>query len=119
MSKKVLIIDDSMVARMGTKKCIPKEGYEFFEAINGKEGLEKFIEIKPDITFLDLTMPIMDGPEALEKMKAHDPDARIVIMSADTQQSTIDKVLALGAIAKLKKPPLEKEVIEQLMALEQ
>ena len=99
MSKKVLIIDDSIIARMGTKKCIPKEGYEIFEAINGQEGLDKFKEINPHITFLDLTMPIMDGPEALKKMREHDREAIIVIMSADTQQSTIDNVLALGANA--------------------
>ena len=118
MPIKVLIIDDSMVARMGIKKCIPKEGYVIYEAKDGQKGLSMFKEINPDITFLDLTMPIMDGPEALGHMKAHDSNATIVIMSADTQQRTREKVLSLGASAKLKKPPVQDEILEQLASLE-
>ncbi|MCP4369288.1 MAG: response regulator, partial [Deltaproteobacteria bacterium] len=61
MTKKLLIVDDSPIARKMTKKIIPnKEDFEVFEATNGLEGLNKFKEISPDITFMDLTMPVMD-----------------------------------------------------------
>ncbi len=70
MTKKLLIVDDSPIARKIMKKILPKEdGFEIFEATNGLEGLNKFKEIRPDITFMDLTMPVMDGVEALEEIK--------------------------------------------------
>ena len=70
MVRKILIVDDSPISRKMLKSCLPKDdGSEIHEAGDGRAGLEKFKEIAPDITFLDLTMPVMDGAQALEEMK--------------------------------------------------
>ncbi|MCK4910788.1 MAG: response regulator [Thermodesulfovibrionales bacterium] len=110
MSKKILIVDDSISIRLFLKSFVLEKGYSFIEAKDGQEGLEKFMEYDPDITILDLTMPVMTGMEALEKMKEHNPEAKIWIMTADTQKKTHEHAISLGAESVLKKPPV-KEVI--------
>lgn len=65
---------------------MPKDReYEFHEAGDGQEGLNKFIELKPDVTFLDITMPVMNGIESLEAMKNADKNAIIIMCTADIQ----------------------------------
>jgi len=116
MGKKVLIVDDSPVSRMIVKKCLPKErDFEVFEACDGKEGLEKFKEVAPDVTFLDLTMPVMDGFEALEEIRRVNPAAVVIVLTADIQQKTVDRVMAAGAVTVVPKPP-SAELIEESLA---
>lgn len=116
MGKKVLIVDDSQVSRLIVKKCLPKgEDFEVFEAGDGREGLEKFKETAPDITFLDLTMPVMDGFQALAEIKKANPAAVVIILTADIQQKTIDRVMAAGAAMVVPKPP-SAEIIEESLA---
>ena len=68
MIKKILIVDDSPIARKMLKSCLPKDQeYEFHEAGDGKEGFGKYMEINPDLTFMDLTMPIMTGYESIDE----------------------------------------------------
>ncbi|MFU8818667.1 MAG: response regulator [Desulfurivibrio sp.] len=111
MPKKLLIVDDSPVSRAIIKKCLPKDhGFELFEAADGKEGLEKFKEIRPDGTLLDLTMPVMDGFEALEEMKKVDSSAVIIVLTADIQQKAYEKVMALGAGMVIPKPPSAESI---------
>jgi two-component system, chemotaxis family, chemotaxis protein CheY len=106
MIKKILIVDDSPVSRAIIKKCLPKEhSFDIHEAGDGKEGVEKFKEIRPDVTLLDLTMPVMDGCEALQEIKKVDSDAVVIVLTADIQQKTVEKVLALGADMVNPKPP--------------
>lgn len=82
--KNILIVDDSPIARKMLKSCIPKEkGYEMHEAGNGKEGVDKYKEVKPDVTFMDLTMPVMDGYRAVEKIIEFDRNALIIVVTAD------------------------------------
>ncbi|MCP4266492.1 MAG: response regulator [Candidatus Brocadiaceae bacterium] len=115
MTKKLLIVDDSPIARKMTKKNIPnKEDFEVFEATNGLEGLNKFKEISPDITFMDLTMPVMDGLEALEEIIKIDKNAIVVVSTADVQPKSISKVMSLGAFDVIRKPP-KLEKIEEVM----
>jgi len=116
MGKKVLIVDDSPVSRMIVRKCLPKgEDFEIFEAGDGREGLEKFKEAAPDVTFLDLTMPVMNGFQALAEIKKADPDAVVIVLTADVQQKTIDRVMAAGAAMVVPKPP-SAEIIEESLA---
>jgi two-component system, chemotaxis family, chemotaxis protein CheY len=111
MINKILLVDDSPIARKIIRNCMPKDReYEFHEATDGQEGLNKFIELKPDVTFLDITMPVMDGMESLELMKNADPNAVIIICTADIQPRTILRVAALGALTVIKKPPTREEV---------
>ena len=116
MIKKILIIDDSPISRRIMKSCIPKDrDYELFEAGDGLAGLEAYKEIQPDVTFMDLTMPVMDGTEATGKIREFDPEAVVIVCTADIQIKSITNVLELGALMVVKKPP-SKETIEDALA---
>lgn len=113
---KILIVDDSVVARMSVKGCIPKDlGHELAEAGDGLKALEIFRSMRPDVTFLDLTMPDRHGLEILEELRRDFPESIIIILSADTQKQTQEKAEQLGAFSMLKKPPV-KEVIQSELA---
>jgi len=115
MIKKILIVDDSPIARKMLKSCLPKdEGYEFYEAGDGKEGIEKYKEIKPDVTLMDLTMPVMNGYEAIEEIVKYDKKAIIIVVTADVQMKAIKMVMELGASMVLRKP-LKREDIQSAL----
>jgi two-component system chemotaxis response regulator CheY len=120
MAKKILIVDDSPISRKMLKSCIPAESVkEFLEAGDGLAGLNVFKESLPDVTFLDLTMPVMDGVQALEEMKKHNPDAVVIVATADIQVKSIEKVMGLGAFHVLKKPPTKESVREILQKVDE
>jgi two-component system, chemotaxis family, chemotaxis protein CheY len=113
MIVRILIVDDSPVARKILKSMIPKDaGYELTEAIDGQDAIDKYFAFKPDITFLDLTMPVKDGFQALAEIKEKDPDALIVILTADVQQKSITRILSLGAFTIIRKPPKLESITE-------
>ncbi len=115
MIKTILIVDDSPIARKMLKSCLPKDqGYEFSEAGDGREGFEKYKDIKPDVTFMDLTMPVMTGYEAIEEIINHDKNAMIIVVTADVQMKAIKTVMELGAYMVLKKP-LKREDIQSAL----
>ena len=110
---KILIVDDSMAARMLMKGFFADDdSFEIVEAENGEKAIELFKKEKPDITFLDLTMPVMDGFEALKIIKELDSDAPVVVLTADIQKKSIEKVMKLGAYSVLKKLP-RKDILFQ------
>jgi two-component system chemotaxis response regulator CheY len=113
---KFLIVDDSKVAKMLLKSLLKDydEHLEVYEASNGKEGLALHGEIQPDLTFLDLTMPVMDGYTALKLIREKNPQARVIILTSDVQQKARERCLALGACDVVQKLP-EKEVIIALI----
>ena len=117
---KILVTDDSKMARKMVIKTLTEniEGdLEIFEAQNGQEALDLYKEISPKIVFLDLTMPIMDGFTALEKIKEFDATAKVVVISADIQKLSMDRVLQLGAFNFIKKPidsAKMKQIFEKL-----
>ena len=116
MIKKILIVDDSPIARKMLKSCLPKDhGYEFHEAGDGKEGCEKYTQVSPDITFMDLTMPVMTGYEAIEEIVKNDKNALIIVVTADVQMKAIKRVLDLGAYMVLKKPLKREEIQSALL----
>ena len=109
---KILVVDDSMVARMCHVSSIPEnEGHEVVEAADGPTALETFRCLRPDVTFLDLTMPGMSGIEVLAAIKSEFPEAVVIICTADIQKQTIEKVERLGAFAVLSKP-CAREVLQ-------
>lgn len=115
---KILIVDDTKLSRAMILKRIPesvKNNAMIFQAVNGLEGLELYKELKPDIVFLDLTMPVMNGFEALEKIRAFDRDARVFIITADIQAKAREKVLALGA-AGIEKKPIDENRLAEIFA---
>ncbi|MFA5323598.1 MAG: response regulator [Smithella sp.] len=111
MIKKILIVDDSPISIKIIKSCIPKDpGYELFDAADGQIGLEKYKEIKPDLTFMDLTMPVMNGFQALEEIIKFDQKAMVIILTADVQIKAVAKAHELGAFSVLKKPPAKESI---------
>ena len=112
---KIMIIDDSLVARMSLKACIPKDaGHDIKEGNDGSVAIELYSTFKPDVTFMDLTMPGVDGMAALEAIRKQDPTARVIILTADIQTRTIERVMELGAFGLLKKPPVKDAVQAEL-----
>lgn len=116
---KVLVVDDSPFVWKAIKKAMePEEGYELLEqAFNGKMGLEMVERFKPDLIFLDITMPEMDGLQAAEILLRKDPGIRIVLISAMGDKLILDKAKQLGIKAFLPKPFKPEEVIQQLRSL--
>jgi len=116
MIRKILIIDDSAIARKILRSCLPGgRSFEILEAGDGKAGVQRFEETAPELTFTDLTMPVMDGIEALRRMKTARKDAVIVVCSADIQPKTIERVMELGAYDMLRKPPT-REIVADLIS---
>ncbi len=111
MIKKILVVDDSPISIKIMKSCIPKDrGYELFDAANGQLGLEMFKQIRPDLTFMDLTMPVMNGFEALQEIIKNDSQAIVIIATADVQVKAIARAQELGAFSVIKKPPTKESV---------
>ncbi|MCL1924782.1 MAG: response regulator [Defluviitaleaceae bacterium] len=113
MSKNILLVDDAAFMRMMLKDILTKNGYTIIgEAENGIQAIEKFKELKPDLTILDITMPEMDGISAAKGIKAVDADAVIVMCSAMGQQSMVVESIQAGARDFIVKPFQTERVIE-------
>ena len=83
MAKNILICDDAAFMRMMIKDILTKNGYNIAgEAENGAKAVEKYNELKPDLVLMDITMPEMDGIQALKKIKETDPNASVIMCSA-------------------------------------
>ena len=116
---RVLIVDDAMFMRMMLKDILSKNGYEVVgEAANGKEAIDKYIELRPDLVLLDITMPEMDGIEALKKIKMIEPKAKIIMCSAMGQQAMVIEAIQNGALDFVVKPFQQDRVIESLQKVE-
>ncbi len=111
---KVLIVDDSMFSRSMIKKIVKKIGHEAIEAANGKEGVSKIIDEKPDIVFTDLLMPEMDGIGLLAAVKEQDLGVPVVVVSANVQDTVRQQCLELGAAEFFNKPP-DKEKLQKYL----
>jgi two-component system, chemotaxis family, chemotaxis protein CheY len=119
MVKRVLVVDDSPIARRIMLSCLPKDrGYEVFQAVDGEDGFNKFKDLKPDITFLDITMPVRDGLQTLECIRAHDAEAVVIMCTADIQPQSISRASSLGAITVLRKPPTKEGVADAISQAE-
>lgn len=115
---KYLVIDDSKLARLSLIKSLKvhNESAEIFQAQNGIEALEMTKAHKPDIAFLDLTMPEMDGYEALPKMLEIYPKLNVVVVSADIQEQAKTKVIGLGAQLHVQKP-INSEKMKEILEI--
>ncbi len=115
---KILLIDDSALSRKLLKGVLGDE-FTFLEAIDGMSGLELYFLEKPDLVILDLTMPGLNGMDVLTKLREIDPQARVIIGTADVQNFSRSQAEALGARAFLTKPftpETVKETIHQALA---
>ncbi len=113
MAKNILICDDAAFMRMMIKDILTKNGYNIAgEAENGAKAVEKYTELKPDLVLMDITMPEMDGIEALKKIKALDPNASVIMCSAMGQQAMVIESIQSGAKDFIVKPFQADRVIE-------
>ena len=118
---KILIVDDSRTSRKILKGILEDAGYEVIgEATNGQEGYERYVELKPDIVTLDITMPVLDGIEALKKIKGDYPDAKAVMVPAAGQKTKMVEAVQNGAnefVPKPFEPELLKSIIDRVMKM--
>mgnify|MGYP002892056854 FL=1 len=115
MAKNILICDDAAFMRMMIKDILTKNGYNVAgEAENGAKAVEKYAELKPDLVLMDITMPEMDGIEALKKIKASDPSASVIMCSAMGQQSMVIEAIQSGAKDFIVKPFQADRVLESI-----
>ena len=115
---KVLITDDAAFMRMMLKDILTKGGYEIAgEAANGNESLERYLELKPDLVTMDITMPLCDGITALKKIMAADPSAKVVMCSAMGQQAMVIESIQAGAKDFIVKPFQPQRVLEAVKKL--
>ena len=114
MSKSVLVIDDSGLTRRNLRNILERAGFTVSEAPDGMAALERYFVDKPDVVFLDLVMTGMYGLEVLGKLRELDPQARVVVISADIQTPSREAAEAAGAAAFLNKPVDEREVLRTL-----
>lgn len=106
-----MIVDDASFMRMSLKKIITRLGFEVIaEADNGQSAITKFKELRPDVVTLDITMPEMNGIEALKEIKKLDPAARVVIVSAMGQEGYVREAVLNGARDFILKPFKEETV---------
>lgn len=113
MKKRVLIVDDAAFMRLMLKNILEKNGFEVIgEAENGTAGVRKYLETKPDIVTMDITMPEMDGISALKEIRRYDPEATVIIVSAMGQEFASKKAVINGAKYCLVKPFKEEHVVE-------
>ncbi len=112
MPKTILVVDDAAFMRMMIRDILAREGYAIQEAVNGRDALEKYRESRPDLVTLDITMPEMDGIEALRAIKEIDPTARVLMVSAMGQQKLMFDALECGAADFLVKPFQPTKVLE-------
>jgi CheY-like chemotaxis protein len=109
---KILVADDSRLARIQTSAILRKAGYEVIEAKNGKEAVDLCESAAPDFLVLDILMPIMEGQEVVMYLHEHDIKVPFVILSADIQVATRESFINNGALQVLRKPAREAELLE-------
>lgn len=113
MAKRILITDDALFMRVTLKRILTDAGFEVVgEAANGVESVALYQNLKPDLVTMDITMPEMDGIEALKVIKSEDPSAVIVMCSAMGQQNLMVEALQAGAKEFIIKPFQADKVVE-------
>lgn len=111
----VLIVDDSRTSRKILEGILTDNGITVIgQAEDGSIGVEKYKELKPDVVTMDITMPVMDGVEALRQIKAYDPNAKVVMVTAAGQKGKIIEALKLGVDDFLTKPYESQEIVKTI-----
>ena len=118
MAKKILLVDDAAFMRKMIKDTLTKNGYtEVFEAVDGADAVAKFDELAPDLVVMDITMPNMDGLEALKTIRASNPGATVVMCSAMGQEAMVMDAIKSGAKDFIVKPFKPDRVLKTVTSL--
>ncbi len=117
---KILLVDDAAFMRMMVKDTLTKNGYgdaEIHEASDGLQAVEKYNEVKPDLVIMDITMPNMDGLEALKAIRGNDPNAKVVMCSAMGQEAMVIDAIKSGAKDFIVKPFKPDRILKTVKAV--
>lgn len=117
MSHTLLVTDDSMIVREMIKDLAAEAGWTVVgEAVNGQQAIEKYRALRPDAMTLDLVMPEYDGLYALRGVRAFDPQAKVLVVSAIDQAEVLQEAVKLGAADFIVKP-FDKERAKRALAI--
>lgn len=117
VAHRVLIADDAMFVRRTIAKILTSVGYEIVgEAENGQEAVEKYFQLQPSVVTMDITMPVMEGIEAVEKIMAKDNTAKIVMVSAMGYQNMVKDAILKGAKNFVVKP-IKPDNVEKFLRI--
>ncbi len=113
---KILIVDDSKFMRLTLKNVLEKQFNGLHtvvgEASTAQEAVEKFLQLRPDLITMDIIMPEESGLEAVKKIVAHNPNAKIIMVSAMGQEKIVEEAIALGAKSFVVKPVKTDDLIK-------
>lgn len=115
MKSKILIVDDSSLARRTARAMLEDLGFAVDEARDGAQALERYFIDRPDLVLLDMVMTGMYGLDVLAKLRELNPEVRVIVATADIQQSTQEEVRAAGAAGFINKP-LNKQRLQTLVS---
>ncbi len=101
---KILVVDDSAFVRLRSARLLQEAGHEVIEAATGEAAVDAYVRERPDAVLMDITMPVMDGLEALDQIRILDPSAKVAMLSAIGQQSVVMDAIRRGAREFLVKP---------------
>jgi len=117
MSRRALVVDDSLLMRRMVKDTLLSDGWEVVgEACNGREAVEKYKTLRPDVVTLDIIMPGTDGMSALENILRIAPKAKVIVVSALSQTKLISEAIRLGAQDFVAKPFLPEQLHHTMRA---
>lgn len=115
---KILLVDDAAFMRMMVKDTLKKNGYtDIYEASDGVGAVESYKELQPDLVIMDITMPNMNGIDALKNIKEYDPNATVVMCSAMGQESMVIESIKLGAKDFIVKPFKPDRIIKTVTGI--
>ena len=115
MKTRVLLVDDAKFMRMMLRDILEKAGFEIVsEASNGREAVQEYQRLKPDLVTMDIIMPQVGGVEAAKEIIKSDPAARILMVSAMGQQELVKESLDAGARDFIVKPFVSEEVLRKV-----
>lgn len=111
----IMIVDDSLIIRKTLQKILTEMGHNIVaEAKTGKEALELYPKINPDLVTMDITMPIMTGIEALKEIKSSHPDAKIIMITSHGEEKLVMEAISCGAKGYILKPITEDKVKDSI-----
>jgi two-component system chemotaxis response regulator CheY len=113
-----MVVDDSLIIRVNLKKLFEKHGYQVVaEAANGQDAIDKYMKFRPDLTTMDITMPVLDGISALQKIRLLNGRACVIMISALGQELKIIESLNKGARHYITKPFKENDVVSVIESI--
>ena len=111
---KVLIVDDSAYLRNHLVKFLTEHGYETIPAEDGEEAVRIYRQVRPDVVLMDITMPKMNGLDALGRIRMFDPSARVIVLTALGQKLTMGRAVRMGAKDFVVKPVLPSKLLAKV-----